>query len=139
MLNLYEAIVELKSSMEANFVLAGFVDGGSLTVAKVKAEKKPMFWFLQATNVEGSSKSMYIVYGINSVDPATYGDGEVLRRKAITTVSLYSRKKNVNVEFSNLNTIFLENYSNFELDSIVYDTTEQMYIYSFKVQMYIYA
>ncbi len=139
MLNLYEAIVELKQSMEGNFVLAGFVDGGSLTVAKVKTETNPMFWFLQATSVEGSGKSMYIVYGINSIEPNAYGDGEILRRKAVTTVSLYSRKKNIDAQFKILNDVFIAQYSNFELGSIYYNQTESMYVYDFVVEMYIYG
>ena len=139
MLTLYAAIIELKTSLEAAFILAGFKDGISLSNEEIKAETDPMFWFLQLTNKDASDKKMYLTYGINSMDQTVHGDGVTLGRKAITTVTLYSRSKNVATQFEALNRILLEKYLNFELDSIIYNSTEQMYGYSFRVEMYIYG
>lgn len=131
-MTLYLAYKELQTAIETGLINAGFVNGSTLNNTAIKAEKKPIFWFLQITSSEGSTKQDYITYDIRDFMPIAYGDGKSLKRQAVIDINFYSRKKNIDVHFENLNNQFVDN---FELNKISYDSGNKIYQYSFIVNL----
>lgn len=133
MIKVSSALDQFQTTIEAAFTDAGFVDGTSLSAAKIKTEKKPLFWFMNVTSKDASDKPLYLTYDIVDMDPNEYGDGEALIRRARAIVYIYSKKRRISAEIKAVDDACISKFKNFELNNINYDAGIQRYQYSFRV------
>lgn len=133
MITLASALEQFQTTLEKAFTSAGFVDGTSLSAAKIKSESKPLFWFMNITNQSASDKGIYLTYDIVDLDPIQYGDGTPLVRRARSIINIYSKKRSISSLITAINASCIVEFDNFELNTITYDSSIQRYQYSFRV------
>lgn len=132
-MKLYKAIQEAKTVIEDLLILAEFERGVSLTLAEVEKSIMPLFWYITLTGKSASEKETYVTYSFISCSPAAYSDGKNKGRKVTVSIDLFTRKRNVDDLIKALNDVFVDNDWSFELNSIIYDNGNQMYVHSFSV------
>ena len=133
MITVANALDQFQKALENAFTDAGFVDGTSLSTAKIKTEKKPMFWFMNITNKDASDKTMYLTYDVENLDPEQFGDGSPLLRRARASINIYSKKRSILTKITAINNSCILAFNNFELNNVTYDAGIQRYQYSFRV------
>ena len=133
MITVTDALNQFQDALELTFKDAGLVDGTSLTAAKIKTEKIPMFWFMNVTSTEASNKNIYLTYDVVDLDPEAYGDGTPILRRARAIVNIYSKKRRNTTWITAVNNACISKFKNFELNNITYDAGIQRYQYSFRV------
>ena len=133
MITVANALDQFQKALEKAFTDAGFVDGTSLSAAKIKTEKNPMFWFINITNQDASDKTMYLTYDVENLDPEQFGDGSPLLRRARASINIYSKKRSILTKITAINNACISSFKNFELNDITYDSGIQRYHYSFRV------
>ena len=132
MITVYSALKQTQVATELALVNAGFVDGSLKKATEIKAENTiPFFWFMKVTSKDASEKSLYATYEISDLGPISHGDGEPNVRRARVQVNIYSRAKNIDELLEATNNSFIAIFKNFELRQIIYDTSLQVYNYSF--------
>lgn len=132
-LTVASALDQFQTVLEQAFKDAGFIDGTSLSVAKIKTESKPLFWFMNVTKKDASDKPLYLTYDIVDLDPNAHGDGGVLVRRGRAIVDIYSKKRSISSIIKAVNDACMLKFENFELSKINYDAGIQRYQYSFRV------
>jgi len=125
-----KALIDVKEAVNQILKQAGFGDGNVKII-----DDKPMFWFVNVPNVEGSEKEIYLTYNINSITPTFFDDGKPCLRKAIIDITLFCRDDDKAYNhLTNLNNTFILNGWVFELNRINFDSVNQLYVYSFLTQ-----
>ena len=131
MITVISALSQTQEATEQALLDAGLKDGSKLTAAQIKTEKTPLFWFMKVTSKDASEKSLYVTYQISDLGAIAHGDGDAMVRRARVQVDVYSRNKDINSTLDAINNSFISIFKNFELRQIVYDTSLQVYNYSF--------
>ena len=133
MIQVSSALDQFQTALEQAFTEAGFVDGTTLTAAKIKTEKKPLFWFMNVASEEASNKPVYLTYDIVNLDPEQFGDGAPLLRRCRSIVNIWSKKRSILAKIIAIDNACISKFKNFELNNINYDAGMQRYQYSFLV------
>lgn len=131
MITVYSALKQTQEATELALINAGFIDGSTLKASQIKTTTDPLFWFMKVTSKDASEKSLYATYGISDLGPISHGDGEPNVRRARVEINIYSRAKNIDELLEATNNSFIAIFKNFELRQIIYDTSLQVYNYSF--------
>lgn len=127
MITTIKALIDVKEAVSQILKQAGFGDGNVKII-----DDKPMFWFVNVPNIEGSEKEIYLTYNINSITPAFFGDGKPCLRKVIIDITLFCRDDDKAYNhLTNLNNAFVLRGWAFELNRINFDSVNQLYVYSF--------
>lgn len=131
MITVCSALKQTQEAIELALTNAGFIDGSKLKASQIKTEKKPLFWFMKVTSKDASEKPLYATYEISDLGPISHGDGEPNVRRARVQLNIYSRDKKIDELLEATNNSFIAKFKNYELRQIIYDTSLQVYNYSF--------
>ena len=131
MITVYSALKQTQEATELALTNAGWIDGLTLDKAEIEITEEPLFWFMKVTTKEASDKQLYATYEISDLSSISHGDGETSVRRSRVELNIYSRSRNIDELLEATNNSFIAIFKNFELRQIVYDTSLQVYNYSF--------
>lgn len=127
-----EAITAAESSITTILTDAGLVEGLSLTPAQLEVSTDLLFWETHITSKKASEKKHYATFSVLSCAGSVFGDGGIIARKAIVSLNVFSRNKDVSSFLTAINNKAIESFWTFEMQNpIAYDTENQMFIYDF--------
>lgn len=108
------------------------IDGATLNITQLKNENKPIFWYISSRNIEASSKEVYVVYNITSLDPNEYGDGEALLYNTIVDITIFSRRENIDELLKKINNAFDNDKWFLQFVSDNYNVSDNVFVCSLK-------
>lgn len=129
----YEAIIEAEKVARDLLSEAGLVDGSTKSADEIKETTDTIFWRVSVTSKDGSDKSTYATYEIDSTEPYQSMDGVVVTRKIDLILNLVTRRRKIPEIISDVNDVCLENGFTFELQSTDYEANSKAYVYTFTI------
>lgn len=128
---LYQAAEAIQNVLNA----AGFVNGQSLTQDQIKTETRLIFWEEVVPNNGGSTKESYVFWGVRSIVPLDFADGDTRSQTVRVEVTIYTNKprthQSVRSAIEALDDAAIGNRWFLTLDDAGYNSTLKQFAFQF--------